>query len=424
MKSKAKVLLGILLGVTSIAASAGISINQVEEAQLKNKYVNLLSKLRRENPEEVSWIGTVTLDDNPISSVTKIASGTTQFFHEGEYNTAKKALQFAQGAPDEFISFSVKNKKTYGSFSIAGENFSFTPIGSGQFVIVSQEVVPSHEEDVMAELCPDVAMGNCEPGPGGGTGGSGGGSTSDGPSAPSTPHIVRIMFVFDDGATRWGTSLEMIAHAKLRVAQLNDYLDASEAGDWLQAEYAGFYRNNYIPNTRYWHERAGMWIYTRPLSTVLSDAQNNSTIQALQGSNNADVVAVITNDGSGSYCGMATQIASTTAANSFFTVDADCFVNSLTLAHELGHLIGMRHNRQEDNSSAPYVYGHGYYSTSVSRRTIMSYQCEAPYNCTRIGQFSNPNLQFPGTSAYTGTYSYEYNVKVLRHRASVIAGVN
>ena len=80
----------------------------------------------------------------------------------------------------------------------------------------------------------------------------------------------------------------------------------------------------------------------------------------------------------------------------------------LVVAHELGHNMGLRHDRHVDPGNSPYRYSHGYVNQAAfeadaertSRwRTIMAYenQCtEARFSCARLPRFSNPDQTHDG----------------------------
>ena len=79
-----------------------------------------------------------------------------------------------------------------------------------------------------------------------------------------------------------------------------------------------------------------------------------------------------------------------------------------TFAHELGHNMGLRHDRYVDSSNSPYPYSHGYVNRvafeegapATSRwRTIMSYpnECsDAGISCNELLRFSNAEQEHEG----------------------------
>ena len=79
-----------------------------------------------------------------------------------------------------------------------------------------------------------------------------------------------------------------------------------------------------------------------------------------------------------------------------------------TFAHELGHNMGLRHDRYIDAGNTPAPYSHGYVNqrtfeegapTSSRWRTIMAYphQCrDSGFSCEQLLRFSNPDLLYEG----------------------------
>lgn len=128
----------------------------------------------------------------------------------------------------------------------------------------------------------------------------------------------------------------------------------------------------------------------------------------------ADVGVLMTEGNSG--CGNGTIHASNTSA--FVAVTADCAVGNYSFGHELGHLFGARHNPEEDSTTTPYAYGHGYLSPNRNWRTIMAYDC--PNGCPRINWWSNPAKTRDGVAMGTSTRSN--NARVLNERAATLAG--
>src|SRR5207237_4622577 len=115
------------------------------------------------------------------------------------------------------------------------------------------------------------------------------------------------------------------------------------------------------------------------------------------------------------FCGLADAIMAT-ASTAFAVVHYDCATGYYSFAHELGHLMGARHDVHHDSSTTPFAYGHGYEhpSSTASQvfRTIMAYACDAPAVCNpRIQYWSSPSVTYAGIA--TGTAATNDNVRVL-----------
>jgi hypothetical protein len=135
-------------------------------------------------------------------------------------------------------------------------------------------------------------------------------------------------------------------------------------------------------------------------------------VHALRDQYGADIVSLIVGT-STSACGMGYINSSPTsysAANAFNVSVYGCVVGNLTLAHECGHNMGLRHDWFVDPSTTPCSHHHGYVNqvaiaqgtaspTSARWRTIMAYtdQCTSVgIGCPKINMWSNPTLTYNG----------------------------
>ncbi len=109
-------------------------------------------------------------------------------------------------------------------------------------------------------------------------------------------------------------------------------------------------------------------------------------VPALRDEKKADVVVLIVVDPSG--CGLATRVAAE-AAEAYVVVHHECAATSYSVAHEIGHIIGARHDRSLDQSSGPFPFGHGFVSPDLKWRTMMSYKSGCN-GCPRLPIWSTP----------------------------------
>ena len=119
-------------------------------------------------------------------------------------------------------------------------------------------------------------------------------------------------------------------------------------------------------------------------------------------------------------CGKAYDIKSN-ANNAFCVVSAcacmDCLIGNYSFAHEIGHLMGCRHDPHADKNIIPYSYGHGFVNTSPQWRTIMAYGSSCN-DCPRLQYWSNPNVSYWGSPM--GTIAKHNNARVWNERANAV----
>ena len=137
-------------------------------------------------------------------------------------------------------------------------------------------------------------------------------------------------------------------------------------------------------------------------------------IHSLRDKYRADVAVLIVDDPKG--CGLATRVFAD-ADEAFAVVHHECAATTYSLAHEIGHLIGARHDLNLDKIVVPFPYGHGYVD-GTRWRSIMSYK-ESCGGCTRLPVWSSPKLLIKGEAA--GTLTQQDNARVIAEQAARVA---
>ena len=134
--------------------------------------------------------------------------------------------------------------------------------------------------------------------------------------------------------------------------------------------------------------------------------KNNTTVRSLRDSLAADMVVLVSENTD--YCGYATlwysYSGSSTNWDAYAAVNSGCLSNQV-LAHEVGHMQQLDHNRENATGMAAYAYSYGYrLCSSGGFVDIMSYPCST--GVPKINYFSNPNITYNG---YPTGISYEAN---------------
>lgn len=132
----------------------------------------------------------------------------------------------------------------------------------------------------------------------------------------------------------------------------------------------------------------------------------------------ADIAVMIINNTA--YCGMADAI-SATPDTAFAVVHYGCATGYYSFGHEIGHLIGARHDRVDDGTATPFAFGHGFQHRAATGgwRTIMSYRCADGSCDPRLPYWSTPYVVHNGLPM--GTAGFEDNVAVWNARAPIVA---
>ena len=138
-----------------------------------------------------------------------------------------------------------------------------------------------------------------------------------------------------------------------------------------------------------------------------------SPVRTLRNEKRADVVALIVDDPSG--CGLSTRVAAD-AEEAFVVVHHSCAALTFSIAHEIGHIIGARHDRALDSNATPFAYGHGFVN-GTKWRDVMSYKASCS-GCPRVPIWSNPRIKYKGDTA--GALDAD-NARVILEQAERVA---
>jgi len=228
-------------------------------------------------------------------------------------------------------------------------------------------------------------------------------------AADTTAPVVDLLLVFTpDARAASGGDDGMRATAELAVAATNEALENSLVD----------------ARVRLVDVRAVAYVESRSMTVDLDRLTTTSDgylddVHGLRQASGADLVSLVVEQNSEGFEGLAwlMQQPSVSFASLAFSVVMRRSAANLTLAHEIGHNLGLNHDRANASSPGAYPFAYGYRDPPYFR-DLMSYACLGT-PCPRVPHFSNPDVSYGGRP--TGRADLEDAARALRLTAPVAA---
>lgn len=147
------------------------------------------------------------------------------------------------------------------------------------------------------------------------------------------------------------------------------------------------------------HSQEIAYTETNDMNRDLDWVTTDGTVAALRNTHKADLVVLLTEQGQ--YCGIgwAPNPVVATSQRYGFSVTLRSCLSNMTFPHEIGHNLGMFHDRYVENAPDPNGYNFGYVNLGIRLRSIMAYdrQCtDAGTTCNRVLAYSEPYGLYKG----------------------------
>jgi len=223
-----------------------------------------------------------------------------------------------------------------------------------------------------------------------------------GGSTPSNEIVIDVIVAYTKKAASYYTDVKREL-VDLSIEEANESFRRSGIGQ-VKLRLVHAYQTDYVEKGTHFDH---VWRFADKGDGYMDE------IHPLRDKYKADVAVLIVDDPQG--CGLATRVFAD-ADEAFAVVHHECAATTYSLAHEIGHLIGARHDLKLDHIMTPFPYGHGYVN-GTKWRDIMSYK-ESCGGCPRLPVWSNPLIKVKGEPA--GTPELD-NARVIAEHAARVA---
>lgn len=213
------------------------------------------------------------------------------------------------------------------------------------------------------------------------------------------------------GAGDRGTIDLMILYTPATAARQDMDVLVAEAMAQLQSATAMPPGGNFGVNVRLVHSQPVAYVEGEDLGVDLERLSGKvpghlENVAALRDLYKADIVHLIV-EGKGNSCGIGWMVEpgyTDSPDYAFSVTDRQCAVGNYSFAHEIGHNLGMNHDRHVVEDADVDAINFGFISLEAGKRTLMAYdhQCrEQDKRCPRVLTYSTPS-PIVGSSAKWG----------------------
>ena len=317
------------------------------------------------------------------------------------------------GGEGERCNLVVANGRVTGEVDLESGRYRIQPLGTG----ATHAVVEIKTENLPNELAPkvsaepsrqrafaDTAPCDVAPAPG---------------QQPKTFGPLRIMFLYTKAVAAGAPNIS--ADIELLMQQLRTAYSATRLG------------GNFSVTTELAYAQEVDYVEAESMGKDLDRLSNPRdtvfrSIHALRDTHKADIVHMLIKAKPNNGCGVGWFNASLRPEYAFSVSDYQCALQNFSAVHELGHNMGMAHDRFVEKAAkpGPHEFNYGFVALERGTRSLMAYndQCsQQNKSCMRLLQLSSPNINVGGIPYGNATTHPEaaYNVEVLCRNAPIAA---
>lgn len=241
---------------------------------------------------------------------------------------------------------------------------------------------------------------------------------------------IRILLLYTQAAKEQTGNIR--SEIKLAMKQLNDAFRTTGGNFSIKAELAEARAVDYVEADE--AERDGDRIAGMEIDLDRLSGQEPgyfAQVASLRDQYRADLVHLLVGYKESNPCGIGwmpslDDIGPDTREWAFSVSERGCAVNNFSFIHELGHNLGLNHDRFVVGEVPPTDFNFGYIIMSKRVRTVMAYNDECVANdidCQRYPLFSTPALKIKGVPIGKpyGELQGAYNIEILCRTAPIVA---
>jgi peptidyl-Asp metalloendopeptidase len=320
----------------------------------------------------------------------------------------------AGGGEGERCNLVVENGRVTGEVDLERGRYRIQPIGAGATHAVIEVKTENLPDEIAPKLPPpepspqraaaDTAACDVPPAPG---------------KQPKTFGPIRIMFLYTKAVAAGAPSIR--ADIELLMEQLRTAYSTDRLG------------GNFSVTTELAHAQEVNYVEADSMEKDLdrlSDPRDSvfRPIHALRNTHKADIVHMLIKGKPSNGCGVGWFNAGLRPEHAISVSDYQCALQNFSAVHEIGHNMGMAHDRfvEQDAKPGPTEFNFGFVALERGTRSVMAYndQCSRQNkNCMRLLQLSSPNIKVGGIPYGNPTDHPQaaYNVEVLCRNAPIAA---